>query len=224
MKLRHKALILLFLALTWRGGLRGSGGQYDPPDLFSDPFDPFTDGPDPMEIPFPPEDLPDPFDDPIPDPCLPMIPDPFNDPLFPSPPDDLPDPFEMLPDPFEDVPDVPLPPLPNVASVARLQPRVASNVPTRFMPFPMRLPFHPAYSRVSASMTVRPCTAASATTLVIAEASHSDVLFLATCPYAVIQRVTVGTKPLTAKATPGRAIRLGGQQRLVERLHRKHRQ
>src|ERR1039458_6440019 len=94
MRLRHKALILLFLVLAWRGTLHSFGGnQYDPPplpdpfdipfpddppDLFTDPFDPINDLPDPFDIPFPPEDLPDPFDDPFPVSDLPDLPDPFD--------------------------------------------------------------------------------------------------------------------------------------------------
>jgi YVTN family beta-propeller protein len=200
-------LILAFLALTWGVNLNGFGGkQYDPPplpdpmdlpfpddppDIFIDPFDP-SDLPDPFDIPFPPED---PFDDPpdpFPVPCIPMIEDPFPEP-------------SLFPDPFDDIPDLPLPdlpPFPLVAPVADLQPRVGSNVVTSLLPYPMRLPFHPAYSGVSAPKTVRTCNATSATTLVIAEPKHNTVLFLATCPYAVIQRVTVGTLPVAVKVTP----------------------
>src|ERR1035441_9387338 len=91
MRLRHKALILLFLVFAWRGTLHSFGGnQYDPPplpdpfdlppfpddppDLFTDPFDPINDLPDPFDIPFPPEDLP-PLPDPFADPDPPDLPD-----------------------------------------------------------------------------------------------------------------------------------------------------
>ena len=208
MRLRHKALILLFLVFAWRGTLHSFGGnQYDPPplpdpfdlpfpddppDIFTVPFDPINDLPDPFDIPFPPEDFPDPFDDPIPLPDLPPdLPDPFDEP-------------SLFPDPFDDIPELPLllPPLPFAASAAQLQPRVASNVLTGLMPFPMRLPFHPAYSGVSAPKTVRTCNTASATQLLIAEANRNTVAFVNTCPYAISQRVTVGTGPLAVKVTP----------------------
>ena len=204
MRLRHKALILLFLVFTWQRNLRSDGGkQYDPPplpdpfdlpfpddppDLFTDPFGPL---PDPIDIPFPPEDFPDPWDDPIPLPDLPLdLPDPFDEP-------------SLFPDPFDDIPDPPLdlPPLPG-AIQAQLQPLVASNVLTGPMPFPMRLPFHPAYSGVSAPKTVRTCNTASATRLLIAEPNRNTVAFVNTCPYALAQRVTVGTGPLSVRATP----------------------
>ena len=202
MRLRHKALILLFLVFAWRGTLHSFGGdQYgpplpdipwpdDPPDPFTDPFDPINDLPEPFDIPFPPED---PID----------LPDPFEE----FPPPDLPDPFDepsLFPDPFDDIPELPLllPPLPLAASASQLQPRVASNVLTGLMPFPMRLPFHPAYSGVSAPKSVRTCNTASATQLLIAEANRNTVAFVNTCPYAITQRVTVGTGPLAVKVTP----------------------
>ena len=213
MRLRHKALILLFLVFAWRGTLHSFGGdQYgpplpdipwpdDPPDPFTDPFDPINDLPDPFDIPFPPEDdlppLPDPFEDPDP----PDLPDPFDEPSL------FPDPFDDLPDPFEDLPPLPLPPpefaLP-MAPTVQPQPRIASNVLTGLMPFPMRLPFHPAYSGVSAPKTVRTCNAASATQILIAEANRNTVAFVNTCPYAITQRVTVGSGPIAVKVTPDR--------------------
>ena len=214
MRLRHKALILLFLVLAWRGTLHGFGGnQYDPPplpdpfdipfpddppDLFTDPFDPINDLPDPFDIPFPPEDLPDPFDDPFPVSDLPDLPDPFDEPSL------FPDPFDDLPDPFEDLPPLPLPPPEFALPMAQPQPQSASNAVTAFMPFPMRLPFHPAYSGVSAPKTVRTCNAASATQILIAEANRNTVAFMNTCPYAITQRVTVGSGPIAVKVTPDR--------------------
>jgi len=122
----------------------------DPPDLFDDPFDPINDLPDPFDFPFPPEDpldfpLPDPFD--LPDP--PDLPDPFAD--------DVP---SLFPDPFDDLPDFPELPLPEAQLEGRAA--VASNVLTRLMPFPMRIPFHPAYSGRSAAPTGRNCNAATA--------------------------------------------------------------
>src|ERR1022692_689149 len=217
MRLRHKALILLFLVFAWRGTLHSFGGnQYDPPplpdpfdlppfpddppDLFTDPFDPINDLPDPFDIPFPPEDLP-PLPDPFADPDPPDLPDPFDEPSL------FPDPFDDLPDPFEDLPPLPLPPpefaLP-MAPTVQPQPRIASNVLTGLMPFPMRLPFHPAYSGVSAPKTVRTCHAAPATQILIAEANRNTVAFVNTCPYAITQRVTVGSGPIAVKVTPDR--------------------
>ena len=204
MRIRHKALILLLLVFAWRGNLQSSGGdQYDPPipdipfpddppDLFTDPFDPISGLPEPFDIPFPPEDFPDPFDDPFPVPCIPLVDDPFDEP-------------SLFPDPFDDIPDLPLPPLPLPdPSATQFQPRAASSVLTGLMPYPIRLPFHPAYSGVSAPKTARTCNSASSSTLLIAEAKHNTVLFLSTCPYAVIQRVTVGATPLAVKVTPDR--------------------
>jgi YVTN family beta-propeller protein len=199
---------LAFLALTWGVNLNGFGGkQYDPPplpdpmdipfpndppDLFTDPFDPFNDLPDPFDIPFPPEDLPDPFDDPMAIPFPPEDDDPFMEPSL------LPDPFDDIPD----FPDLPLPPLPE----SLLEPQAASSAPTfqlpNPMPYPMRLPFHPAYSGVSAPKTVPTCNAATANALVIAEPKSNSVLFLGTCPYSVIQRVSVGAYPVAVKVTP----------------------
>lgn len=203
MRIRHKALILLLLVFAWRGNLQSSGGsQYDPPplpdpidvpfpndppDLFTIPFDPINDLPEPFEIPFPPED---PFDElpPLPDLIPPDLLDPFDEP-------------SLFPDPFDDIPDLPPLFLPG-ASAALLQPRAASNVVTGLMPFPMRLPFHPAYSGVSAPKTVRTCNAASAARILIAEANRNTVAFVNTCPYAITQRVTVGSGPLAVKVTP----------------------
>src|ERR1017187_4457916 len=132
-----------------------------------------------------------------------MIPDPFDEPSLVS------DPFDDLPDPFEDIPDIPLPPFPPdfalpMAPTAQPQPQSASNAVTAFMPFPMRLPFPPAYSGVSPPKTVRPCSAATAVTMRAAEANHNTLLFFSTCPYALITRVNVGTSPRAVKVTPDR--------------------
>jgi YVTN family beta-propeller protein len=203
-------LILLFLVLTWGANRRSFAGgvQYDPPPLpdppfdipfpddpppiFDDPFDPINDLPDPIEIPFPPEDLPDPFDLPLPEPPLPDLPDPFDEP-------------SLFPDPFDDIPDPPfdLPPLSDFPEA--FEPKAAGGAPAFLagpMPFPMRLPFHPVYSGVSAPKTVPACNAAAATTLLVAESKNNTVLFMGTCPFAVIQRVSVGAYPVAVRVTP----------------------
>jgi YVTN family beta-propeller protein len=197
---------LAFLALTWGINLNGFGGkQYDPPplpddmpfpddppDLFTDPFDPINDLPDPFDIPFPPEDPMDNLPDAIAMPFPPDLDDPLDEPSL------LPDPFDEIPD----VPDLPLPSLPE----SLLEPQAASSSPTFQlpdpMPYPMRLPFHPAYSGVSAPKTVRTCNAATANTLVIAEPRRNTVAFMATCPYSALQRVSVGNYPVSVRVTP----------------------
>ena len=223
MKLSRRTYTIFFLILATglclRGGKPSSfyrpfGDVYDPPPLpdpflddppspFDNPFDPVNDLPDPFDDPFPPEDpdlppLPDPFDE-IPTPDLP---DPFDEPSL------FPDPFDDLPDPFEDLP--PLPDLPPPGEVAGLAvPRAATasgatNVPTPLMPFPMRLPFHPAYMGVSAPRTTPVCNPVMSETLVAAEPSKNTVAFSSTCPPNVTARVNVGQQPAAVKATPDR--------------------
>ncbi len=90
--------------------------------------------------------------------------------------------------------------------MARFEPQAASDSASTFllsnpMPFPMRLPFHPAYSGVSAPETVRTCNATTANTVLVAEAAHNTVLFMGTCPYAALQRVSVGSGPVAVAVT-----------------------
>jgi YVTN family beta-propeller protein len=202
---------LAFLVLTWGANRRSFGGgkQYDPPPLpdpqdlpfpddpppiFDDPFDPINDLPDPFDIPFPPEDPLDPWDDPIPLPDPPDLDDPFDEP-------------SLIPDPFDDVPDFPVdlpPPTPDLPEA--FEPQAASGAPAYHlagpMPYPMRLPFHPVYSGVSAPKTVPACNAAAATTLLVAESKNNTVLFLGACPNAILQRVSVGNYPVAVRVTP----------------------
>jgi YVTN family beta-propeller protein len=200
---------LAFLALTWGANSRSFGGgkQYDPPslpppedlppfpddppDLFDVPFDPINDLPDPFDIPFPPEDPLDQIDIPIPEP-----PPDFDDPI------DMP---SLLPDPFDDIPDFPDIPFPEPPGEL-VKPRAASSAPTLMlpnpMPYPMWLPFHPAYSGVSAPKTVPACNAATSNALVIAEPKNNTLLFMGTCPYAILQRVSVGAYPVAVRVTP----------------------
>ena len=211
MGLRQRALILVFLVLTWGANRSSFGGgtQYDPPplpdppfdipfpddppDLFTDPFDPINDLPDPFDIPFPPEDPLDQIDIPIPEP-----PPDFDDPIME--PSLLPDPFDDIPD----LPDIPLPPLPDFPEA--FEPKAAGGASAYLMagpmPYPMRLPFHPVYSGVSAPKTVPACDAAAANTLLVAESKNNTVLFLGTCPNAILQRVSVGAYPVAVRVTP----------------------
>jgi YVTN family beta-propeller protein len=162
----------------------------DPPPIFDDPFDPISDLPDPLEIPFPPEDpidLPDPFEFPPP-----AIEDPFPD---------LPSLNEGEPIDLPDLPDFPPPPKPLSPLGLPESPRAVANVATQFMPFPMRLPFHPAYSGVAAPATIRPCDPTLATIIAIPESKSNTVYFLNTCA-GTVKRVTVGAHPAAAAATP----------------------
>ena len=161
----------------------------DPPDMFSDPFDPITDLPLPSEFDFPPED---PFDEPFPD---------FPD--FPDPPG--------LDDPFPDLPSLDsgeqlgyLPWLGNSVAPNFFSKNhaAATNVLTKLTPFPMRLPFHPAPSGVNAARTRRVCSAATATKMIVPESKRSSVAFVETCPYRVTKRVTVGRAPIAVAGTP----------------------
>src|ERR1022692_2629412 len=125
----------------------------DPPVPFDNPFDPVNGLPDPFDLPFPPEDPPDlpPIPDPFDDVPPPDISDPFDEPSL------FPDPFDDVPDPFDDLPPLPDLPPPGESVAGKALPRAASggatNIPTPLMPFPMRLPFHPAYMGVSAPRT-----------------------------------------------------------------------
>ena len=57
------------------------------------------------------------------------------------------------------------------------------------MPFPNRLPFHPAYSGVSAKATTQVCDPATASTIMVPEANKNTIAIAGTCPKAVIQRI-----------------------------------
>ena len=205
MRLSKIALCLIAMILLVSRGMPG-GNQYDPtppppvdnifspndpPDLETIPFDPFNDIPEPFDIPFPPED---PFDDiplPIPDFPLPDIEDPIPD--LPS----------LFPDPFDGIPDIPLP-LPDFPPSAGPQVRAltAPNLVTKLMPFPMRIPFHPAYSGKSAPKTTPTCNATVASQLVIPGTKTNTVSFFSICPWTKTATVGVGTLPVKAGPTP----------------------
>jgi YVTN family beta-propeller protein len=158
----------------------------DPPDPFSDPFG-GPDFPDPIDFPPPIED---PFDDPFDD--IPLPPDPWEleDP-FPEVPSEFDDPFDAFPQ---------LQPGVTPKSVAARA--TAANVVTTLMPFPMRLPFHPAYSGKSATPTKRNCNASNASQLIVAESKGNKVAFVNTCPWQVVAHVPVGTRPVGLAITP----------------------
>ena len=121
------------------------------------------------------------------------IPRTFRDPFA----DDVP---SLFPDPFDDLPDLPELPLPEAQLDGRAA--VASNVLTRLMPFPMRIPFHPAYSGRSAAPTGRNCNAATASKLIIPESNKNTAAFLSTCPPQRTATVRVGTYPVKVAPTP----------------------
>lgn len=160
----------------------------DPPDLFTDPFDPINDLPEPWDIPFPPEDddIPLPLPDDWPDPPLPE--DPFPD--FPS----------LFPG--EELGYSASPPSLSLQAASPGQPAVATNTFTKLMPFPMRLPFPPAYSGHRAPRTGRTCSAATATQMIVPESRRNTVTFANTCPYQTTARVAVGTLPVAVAGTP----------------------
>src|SRR5579884_3738044 len=163
----------------------------DPPPVFDNPFTPAGDLPDPLDLPLPPED---PFDAPPPDFWNGVAPDLF-DPL-PDLPSEMPDPFEDLPD----FPDIPPPPPPVAAPHARAL--TAPSLVTKLMPFPMWIPFHPAYSGKNASPTKPLCNASFATQLIIPGPRTNTVGFFNTCPPARTATVPVGTSPVKAAPTP----------------------
>ena len=173
----------------------------DPPSIFDDPFDPINDLPDPFDLPFPPED---PFDN-LPDPFLEFPPPEIEDP-FP----DLP---SLIPDPFDDIPDIPLP-LPDFPPasphLAGLDAPAAAAVQyfTGAMPFPMRIPFHPAYSGKSAPKTVPKCNAPNSSQLIIPGSKNNTVSFFSTCPWTRTAKVPVGNTPVKAATTPDGTLAL----------------
>lgn len=206
MRLFRKALCLVAMVLVVSRGIpAGNNPTYvpppfpddippfpdDPPSPIDIGFDPGSDLPDPWDIPPPPEDIDPPFDDPwgIPDP--PEIEDPYPD--LPS----------LFPLPFEDIPDIPLPPPPS----GEAQPRAltAPNLVAKFMPFPMRIPFHPAYSGHNAPATKPPCDPSGL--LIIPESKTNTVGFFHTCPPGRVATVPVGNFPVKAAPTPdGRQV------------------
>jgi YVTN family beta-propeller protein len=142
-----------------------------------------------MEMDFPPEDFPEPPD---------LFP-----PDFPDPPD-LEDPFPDFPSlfPGEDLGYSASPPSFSLTAASPGKDAIATNTFTKLMPFPMRLPFHPAYSGTSAPKTRRTCTAATATQMIIPESKKNTVAFVNTCPYQTTARVAVGILPVAVAGTP----------------------
>jgi len=212
--MRFSRIVFLVIALLLLRAGHSYGGPgkppvFDPPPFpddplpLPDPFDlPFPDDPPvPWDVPFDPiNDLPDPIDLPLPpeDP----IDDPFDDLPFPDPID--------LEDPFPDVPSLlpgdvlgfgamPVDPGsgPTAAPAAN-----ATNVTTKLMPFPMRIPFHPAYSGKRAAPTKRVCDSSNATQLIIPESKKNTVAFVNTCPWGRTATVTVGLHPAGIAGTP----------------------
>jgi YVTN family beta-propeller protein len=190
------------------------GDQYDPPDMPEAtplPEPPFDNdpaeildiletaamGPSPFgdDVPFPPEDVNDPTGNPVSVPCVPMVYDPYDEP-------------SLYGNPFDIYPIVPPGVWPSPSPTAAVfEPQAASSGASTFllsnpMPYPMRLPFHPAYSGVSAPETTPACNATTATTVLVAEAAHNTVLFMGTCPYSALQRVSVGTGPVAVAVSP----------------------
>jgi YVTN family beta-propeller protein len=206
---------LAFLVLTW-GANRCSfagGDQYDPSDMPETtplPETPYPNDPPDLlsilqgllsptpviyETRMPPEDVIDRANNSISVPCVPMVYDPSDEPSLYGNPFDI---FPIVP------PGVWPSPSP---TAARFEPQAASDTAPTFllsnpMPFPMRLPFHPAYSGVSAPETVPACNSSTANTVLVAEAAHNTVLFMSTCPYAALQRVSVGAGPVAVALTP----------------------
>jgi YVTN family beta-propeller protein len=125
----------------------------------------------------------------------------------------MPDPPEME-DPFPDIPslfdDMPIgyvaAPVDGPGSIAPAA--GASNVVTKLMPFPMRIPFHPAYSGKNAPKTTRVCDPNNATQLIIPESKKNTVEFSNTCPWTRTATVTVGLHPAGIAATPDGALAL----------------
>jgi YVTN family beta-propeller protein len=146
----------------------------DPPDIYTDPFDPITDLPLP-EIPdFPPE--------------IPFPDDPLDDIPIPDPPE-LDDPFPDLPslDPGDIGGYTSTPANTNLrpAGAADFTPhataQVATNVLTPLMPYPRGIFFLPGAPKVTPPRTLAPCNPATASNLVIPETGYGTVYFFNLC-------------------------------------------
>ncbi|HTS47666.1 MAG TPA: YncE family protein [Bryobacteraceae bacterium] len=144
----------------------------DPPDFFAIPFY-ATEVPVPLDIPFPPEDT---IDGPF-----------LNIAALPG---------LSITDPF-----------PDMAALFSGELGIAvqaagANTATPLMPFPMWLPFHPAYSGVDAAPTPRVCDQASGSRLIIPESGSNTVVFVNTCPYQLTKRIITGSTPAAVAETP----------------------
>lgn len=193
--------LLAFVAVRTHGGeqygpppppLPPDNFPMDPPDPFTEPFNP-NDFPDPNELDFPPEfpDPPDIDELPIPDP--PIIDDPF--------------PFEPSLFPGLELDDFPPPPLlPSGQSIGKAPAfAAATNTMVPLMPFPRRILFRPTLGSFphSTPQVKLSCDPNNQTRLIIPESKRNSVYFMDTCPFALSSRVSVGTKPVCAKVTPG---------------------
>jgi YVTN family beta-propeller protein len=212
---RNVYLLLLALALSTVVWVR-AGSEYIPPPLPPDIPD-FPDipdlplPPDPWDIPFTdPPDLPDPWDIPFPED------DPWDDPVgdFPLPDLDIQDPFPDTPSLFSGeelgYSAVPVPSSRTFPGDNALAPRAATNVLTKLMPYPLRLPFHPVHvqGRLPSLTRQQMCDPATATKLVIPESGADTVAFVDTCPFKVTGRVRVGPFPLAVAGIPGTNLAL----------------
>ncbi len=207
MRFSLKIFLMIGLALVNTSRVYPGGVPYvppppPPPDFpdFPDPPDPpdlppFSD--DPWDIPFDPSDLLDPWEIP------PPPEDPWDDPIgdFPEPP-----PFPEIDDPFPDFPSfIGGDELGYVASPAGLSASAraaGSNVVTKLMPYPQRLPFQPSASGACTVATPRVCNPLNATQLVLPEPNRNTVAFLSTCPWQIVAHVPVGMAPVGVAPTP----------------------
>jgi YVTN family beta-propeller protein len=217
MKLSKRTFLLLCAVIALSMAMRVRGGDQflpplpdipdpemplpgDPPDPFTNPFDPLTDIPIPDIPDFPPEFPfpPDPPDDLIPLPDFPDEEDPFPDfepSLFPSP--EIGD-FEPLPPPPVNGGGAP------GAELAAARPMaVAVNAVFPLIEFPRRIWFSPhVASAGSGPGTPLGCSAPYQNRLMIPESKRSSVAILNTCPVSLNRRVAVGKKPINVVTTP----------------------
>ena len=199
------AALLAFVVVRTHGGeqygpppppLPPDNFPLDPPDPFTDPFNP-NDFPDPNEIDFPPEfpDPPDLDELPLPDPPNIEDPIPIEPSLFPG--------LEL-----DDFPPPPIiPPGPQAQSVGKAERfAAATNVVVPLMPFPRRILFRPTLGSFphSTPPIKLSCDPANQTRLIIPESKRNTVYFMDTCPFALSSRLSVGTKPVYVASTPDR--------------------
>ncbi len=155
----------------------------DPPDFFAIPFY-ASEVPAPLDIPFPQED-------PLHDPLL-------NVAVLPAL--SIVDPFPSMASEFSGELGLGV----GIASFLTNPNSAAgaTNIVTELMPYPMWLPFHPAYSGVNPGPTARVCDSSTASKLIIPESGSNTVAFVNTCPYLVTKRLITGTTPAAVAETP----------------------
>jgi YVTN family beta-propeller protein len=207
MRLSLKAfLVVALILLTAVHVYPGDKPLYDPPPPPPDDFPDFPDlpdlplPPDPFDIPFDPNDLPDPWE-------LPPPPeDPWDDPTgdfpLPPPPPDIDDPFPDFPSlfPGDNLGYSVI--TPDSSGSRALDRAAATNVVTKLMPYPMRLPFIPSASGARTVAKPRVCNPSNATQLAIPESKRNTVAFLNTCPWQIVAHVPVGITPVGVAGTP----------------------